>query len=138
MRDAILENFGRQLVWWTTILLELAALIVIELVIQAIRRVYWPTDEDLMQRVEKDQMAYSALKDRAAKAAESGEAEGFELQDIIPVMDAPRAGGKRRFGLRRKGGDGLGQSGEDHDASMFTPQTEEGSRSESVGKPVGH
>ncbi|KAK0383760.1 hypothetical protein NLU13_9671 [Sarocladium strictum] len=102
VHDAIIENFGRTLIWWTIVLLELAALIVLELVIQAVRRVYWPTDEDLMQRLEKDEKAYRALMERA-KEADAGEGEGFEMQDLIPVMDGKGEQGKRRFGFRRKG-----------------------------------
>ena len=98
--------------WWTIILLELAALIVLELVIQAVRRVYWPTDEDLMQRVEKDERAYNALKERAREAdAGDGEGEGFEMQDLVPEMDG---GKRRRFGLgRNKKGAEEGVEGED-------------------------
>ncbi|KAF5021572.1 hypothetical protein F66182_6401 [Fusarium sp. NRRL 66182] len=49
-----INNHGRSLAWWTTVLLELVVLIVIELVVQAVRRVYFPNDQDLMQRIEKD------------------------------------------------------------------------------------
>lgn len=91
VRDAFLENFGRRLVWWTIGLLEVGALVVMDLVIQAIRRVYWPTDEDLMQRVEKDEAARKALFDRAA-AMEKGETEGVELQDLVPRMDERKKG----------------------------------------------
>ncbi|KAF4998265.1 hypothetical protein FGRMN_3314 [Fusarium graminum] len=54
VRDAFIDNFGRTLQWWTLVLLELIVLIVIDLVVQAVRRVYFPSDQDLMQRIEKD------------------------------------------------------------------------------------
>lgn len=63
VRDAFLYNFGRQLLWWLAVLLELAVLIVIDLAIQSIRRVYWPTDQDLMQRIEKDGQVESVFED---------------------------------------------------------------------------
>ncbi|GKT58466.1 phospholipid-translocating P-type ATPase [Colletotrichum tofieldiae] len=53
IRHAFLQNFGRTLSFWTTILLALAAVICLELVVDAIRRVYWPHDVDLMQRLER-------------------------------------------------------------------------------------
>ncbi|KAI5461679.1 hypothetical protein BGZ63DRAFT_424547 [Mariannaea sp. PMI_226] len=53
VRDAFIHNFGHTLSWWTIVFLELATLVVMELVVQAVRRVYWPTDQDLMQRIEK-------------------------------------------------------------------------------------
>lgn len=118
VRDAIFDNFGRSLMWWTIILLELAALCVLELLVQAVRRVYWPTDEDLMQRVEKDAGAYRALQERARDAdagmGEGGDGEGFEMQDLVPTMDG-RGGkkGKRRFGFGRKEKEDDEQTGED-------------------------
>lgn len=48
------RNFGAHLEWWTTLLLAFTGPIMLELVVQSVRRVYWPTDTDLMQRMEKD------------------------------------------------------------------------------------
>ena len=78
VRDAFLDNFGRKLKWWTTILLELVALIVIELVVQSIRRVYFPTDQDLMQRIEQDHDVQDIFKDNA-NTAEKGEVENSNI-----------------------------------------------------------
>ncbi|KAK4089232.1 hypothetical protein Purlil1_6221 [Purpureocillium lilacinum] len=54
VRDSFLRNFGRELQWWVTMLLGLTVLVALELVAQGVRRVYWPTDQDLMQRIERD------------------------------------------------------------------------------------
>lgn len=64
VRDAFIHNFGHTLSWWTIVLLELAALVVMELVVQAVRRVYWPTDQDLMQRIEKDNLVHGLFEDQ--------------------------------------------------------------------------
>jgi phospholipid-translocating ATPase len=48
------QHFGTQLIWWTTILLTLAALTVFDLGVQAVRRVYFPTETDLWQERERD------------------------------------------------------------------------------------
>ncbi|WYZ38535.1 hypothetical protein EsH8_III_000449 [Colletotrichum jinshuiense] len=69
IRHAFLENFGRTLSFWTTILLALSTVMILELVVDAIRRVYWPHDVDLMQRLERD-----ALK--ASRESEAGQGEG--------------------------------------------------------------
>lgn len=74
VRHAFLDNFGHTLGWWTLLLLELITLVVMDLVVQSIRRVYWPTDQDLMQRIEKDSDIKSIFKDNAT-AAERGEAD---------------------------------------------------------------
>ncbi|KAL7922515.1 hypothetical protein ACQKWADRAFT_292662 [Trichoderma austrokoningii] len=87
VRDAFLHAFGDRLSWWTTLLLTLATLIIIELAVQAIRRVYWPTDQDLMQRIEKDTNSKQILRRYAAGGAgdlEKGkaQAQGIELEEI--------------------------------------------------------
>ncbi|KAG5921586.1 hypothetical protein E4U53_003780 [Claviceps sorghi] len=54
VRGAFVDHFGRHPDWWATLALALAALVVLDLAVQAVRRVYWPTDQDLMQRIERD------------------------------------------------------------------------------------
>jgi phospholipid-translocating ATPase len=83
VRRAFLDNFGRQLSWWTTLLLALATLVVMDLVVQAVRRVYWPTDQDLMQRIEKDANARQALRDHAALTEAGIVDEDIEMQELI-------------------------------------------------------
>lgn len=79
VRDGFIHNFGNTLLWWVIILLELAALIVLDLAVQSIGRVYFPNDVDLMQRIEKD----------AAKKAVKGEKDAdVEMQDV----DVPESG----------------------------------------------
>lgn len=53
VQRAFLDNYGRTLTWWATGLLVLLTLIVVELIVGAVRRVYWPGDYDVMQRLEK-------------------------------------------------------------------------------------
>ncbi|KAG6124324.1 hypothetical protein E4U12_008342 [Claviceps purpurea] len=102
VRNAFLHNFGRQLSWWATLLLALAALIVMDLVVQSVRRVYWPTDQDLMQRVEKDEQARQALYEGFAGDADGvagGLAcgEDIEMQDIgVGDFGADKSRGKER------------------------------------------
>ncbi|RGP80544.1 phospholipid-translocating atpase [Fusarium longipes] len=76
VRDAFIDNFGRTLQWWTIVLLELITLISIDLVVQAIRRVYFPSDQDLMQRIEKDGNVDRVFGD--GKDVEEGDAEAEE------------------------------------------------------------
>lgn len=82
VRRGFLDNFGRQLSWWTTLLVALATLVVMDLVVQGVRRVYWPTDQDLMQRIEKDSSARKALREHAA-LREQGVGDDVEMQDLM-------------------------------------------------------
>ncbi|CAH0020978.1 unnamed protein product [Clonostachys rhizophaga] len=80
VHDTFIHNFGRQLSWWVTVLLSLATLVVIELVVQSIRRVYFPTDQDLMQRIEKDADSAKAIE-RKAYSSKNG-VEVMEMQNV--------------------------------------------------------
>jgi phospholipid-translocating ATPase len=85
VRDSFIHNFGHRLSWWTTLLLGLATPILMELAMQAVRRVYWPTDQDLMQRIEKDSNSKEILRKYAADGAgdlETGNAQGIELEEM--------------------------------------------------------
>lgn len=46
------KGFGTQALWWITCVLTLAALIIFELCACALRRVYFPKDQDLWQEIE--------------------------------------------------------------------------------------
>lgn len=83
VRRGFLDNFGRQVSWWTTLLVALATLVIMDLVVQGVRRVYWPTDEDLMQRIEKDAGARQALREHAALQEAGVEDDDVEMQDLI-------------------------------------------------------
>lgn len=93
VRRAFIDNFGRQLSWWTTLLVALATLVVLDLVVQGIRRVYWPTDQDLMQRIEKDAGAREALREHAALT--EGRDEDIEMQDLISQRGRASVAGER-------------------------------------------
>ncbi|KAG6002044.1 hypothetical protein E4U21_003558 [Claviceps maximensis] len=85
VRKAFLHNFGRQLSWWTTLLLALATLVVVDLVVQSVRRVYWPTDQDLMQRIEKNADATRAVCAKGEDVEDieaGGREEDIEMRNI--------------------------------------------------------
>lgn len=96
VRRSFIHHFGRELNWWTTLLIALATLVIIDLVVQSVRRVYWPTDQDLMQRIEKDAGAREALREHAART-EAGflsDMEDIEMRDLNLVPG--RVDGRRR------------------------------------------
>ncbi|KFA79859.1 hypothetical protein S40288_03763 [Stachybotrys chartarum IBT 40288] len=128
VRDGFIENFGRQLLWWATVLLGLTILVVAELVLQAVRRVYWPNDQDLMQRIEKDALAQGKLRDQA-QAAERGETDGIELRELIAESERDRAIRKQEKKKNRRGFKGRkakasGNAYEDYRPPNFTPPEE--------------
>lgn len=74
MRDAFIYNFGRKPTWWLTAVMALAMVIVFELAVSAVRRIFWPQDQDLMQEAEKHAGMLDVMREHAAEAGEAGEA----------------------------------------------------------------
>jgi phospholipid-translocating ATPase len=71
VRDAFIQNFGRDAGWWITGILTLTAVVVLELVMASLRRVYWPRDQDLMQELEKDEGIMEVMREHAAERGEA-------------------------------------------------------------------
>jgi hypothetical protein len=71
VKDSFLKKFGRDLIWWATVLVTLMAVVTLELVVNAMRRVYWPHDQDFMQRIERDQGVSSIFREHALELGES-------------------------------------------------------------------
>ncbi|KAK4040010.1 hypothetical protein C8A01DRAFT_35977 [Parachaetomium inaequale] len=72
VRDAFLQGFGRERMWWLVHFVVLSALVVFELGVTAVRKSLWPTDRDLMQEVEHVQGVKDVL--RGHVAGDGGEA----------------------------------------------------------------
>ncbi|KAM0280053.1 hypothetical protein ACHAQH_004248 [Verticillium albo-atrum] len=78
IRRAFIDNFGHTLNFWAVVLVALGAVLVMELLVNASRRVYFPHDVDLMQRVEREET--KALKRGAVIDPE--EVDGVEVVDV--------------------------------------------------------
>lgn len=87
VRDEFMQNFGRQLMWWATTCIALTTPIILELAVQAVRRVYWPTDQDLMQRIERDEDSMRLLHEFSVdqEAGLGGLDEAEKVADDVKV-----------------------------------------------------
>ncbi|KAJ4864011.1 cation transport ATPase (P-type) domain-containing protein [Trichoderma breve] len=95
VRDEFIHNFGPRLSWWTSLVLGLVTPIIMELAVQAVRRVYFPTDQDLMQRIEKDANSKEILKKYAMDGGadvEAGNTQGIELEEMRLPSDQREEG----------------------------------------------
>ncbi|KAK8062978.1 phospholipid-translocating ATPase [Apiospora hydei] len=73
VHGGFIHIFGRQLWWWASVALGLVAVVGLELVLKAIARVYFPTDAEQWQEIERAGNVKQVLKEHAA---EHGEAAG--------------------------------------------------------------
>ncbi|KAF9874871.1 phospholipid-translocating P-type ATPase [Colletotrichum karsti] len=88
VRHAFLDNFGHTLNFWAVVFVTLSAVVIFELLLNAIRRVYMPQDVDFMQRLERD-----GRKGRG----------GVEAEDEATVLEV--------IGQKQDGGNGASSEG---------------------------
>ena len=74
VHNAFVENFGRSAVWWFTAAVVLSAVIIFELAVAAVRRVFRPRDQDLMQELQQDSGFVSLMEEHADNRAAGGDA----------------------------------------------------------------
>ncbi|KAH8878599.1 phospholipid-translocating P-type ATPase [Thozetella sp. PMI_491] len=74
VRNAFLRNFGRNPVWWFTGIAALGAVLTFEIWVKSIRRMFWPSDQQLMQEIEHYKGVMDVLKEHAAERGEAGAA----------------------------------------------------------------
>ncbi|KAH8664203.1 hypothetical protein BX600DRAFT_382033 [Xylariales sp. PMI_506] len=78
VRSGFVITFGHQLLWWTSCLLAVAAVIVFEFCVTSLRRVYFPKDQDLWQEIER-----SGDVDRIVELYDCENADHHEENDSI-------------------------------------------------------
>ncbi|KAF2703502.1 P-type ATPase [Pleomassaria siparia CBS 279.74] len=74
VRHALIQTFGDSLAWWLCLILIVATCLVFEIGTQSLRKVYFPSDEDVFQTLEKD----PAVKRRFEEAASAELQQGWD------------------------------------------------------------
>jgi phospholipid-translocating ATPase len=75
IKNSFLHGFGRQPLWWITFLLAAAAVIIFELCVTSLRRVYFPKDQDLWQELERLGASKVLEEHAATSGVERGEVQ---------------------------------------------------------------
>ncbi|KAK4152472.1 hypothetical protein C8A00DRAFT_34827 [Chaetomidium leptoderma] len=89
IRDAFLEGFGKDAMWWLVHFVVLSALVVFELGVTAMRKSLWPTDRDLMQEMEHVKGVKQVLREHAAAdGGETGIVGEVDADGVVEVGDA--------------------------------------------------
>lgn len=97
VRDAFLYGFGRNLLWWLTLLLILTACIVFELVVASGRAGLFPTDVDVFQELEQDLGIRKRFEEAAAMEMQQGWDRGKKKSSL--EIEVEQAEQLRREGL---------------------------------------
>ncbi|KAI1770052.1 phospholipid-translocating P-type ATPase [Hypoxylon cercidicola] len=103
VRGSFIHEFGNKLGWWATAGATIAAVLALELGLTALRRIYFPRDQDLWQEIEREGGVSEVLKEHAAEEGraatvatgdqESADGDDLERQRLSPVLSAGSSGG---------------------------------------------
>lgn len=117
--------------------MALSIVIVFELSVSAVRRIFWPQDQDLMQEAEKYAGVLNAMKEHAAETGEAGAAAtdgGGKRTSRDSLADGPRPSQQQQQQQNEWGDHGAGRpakrrsrkiSGDVYGAPAFTATPEE-------------
>jgi len=123
VRGTFIQNFGKTLNYWATMVLLLLTLISVELFWAAIRRIYFPNDTDIMQRVEKDdEMMRRMEMELDRERGESEEEPQRQAAADVPMVVAPTP---PRNTVENAGGRWTRRSGDYNRQSIVEPVEEE-------------
>ena len=97
VEDGFVERFGQNVLWWLTLILAVAACILYELGVRAVKCAFWPTDVEVFQALEKDPVARARFEAAAAETLRQGW-EGREEESLVSLLGWK--GGRRRRSWR--------------------------------------
>lgn len=72
VKHGFLSRFGRNPLWWVTVVLILVSVLAFEFAIIALRSAYWPTDTDVFQELEKDLDVRKRFEEASALELQQG------------------------------------------------------------------
>jgi len=82
VKGGLLERFGRNALWWLTLILILFAVLLYELAVSSIRAMIWPTDVDIFQQYEQDPGFRKRFQEAAAEELQLGWDQGTKKTDL--------------------------------------------------------
>ncbi|KEF53499.1 phospholipid-translocating ATPase [Exophiala aquamarina CBS 119918] len=85
VHGALLHRFGRNLLWWTTLMLIVLAVCVLEFSIKAISVTMFPSDVDVFQGLEKDPEVRRRFDESAAPLLQ----QGWDRDEKTQTKDKP-------------------------------------------------
>jgi phospholipid-translocating ATPase len=65
VRDGLLDRFGRNALWWLTLIAIVLSFLLLELAVKALKAAFFPSDVELFQVFEKDQKLRQRFEDSA-------------------------------------------------------------------------
>ncbi|KAF2103894.1 P-type ATPase [Rhizodiscina lignyota] len=87
VRDAFFSRFGRNPLWWLTLILILSAVVIFEIAVASLRAGLWPTDVDTFQALEQDLEIRKRFEEAAATELQQGWDRGKKKSSMEIARD---------------------------------------------------
>ena len=85
VREGFLERFGRNTLWWLTLILVLAACWVLETAIKAAQRSWFPNDADCFRELEKDSAIKRRFEQATMDTTTSSKFDPTEVNELLSI-----------------------------------------------------
>ncbi|KAL8703202.1 MAG: hypothetical protein Q9201_003621 [Fulgogasparrea decipioides] len=82
VRDGLLDRFGRNALWWLTLILIVVACCGLEICVKALKVAFLPEDEDVFRELEKDEKARKRLERAAAMGLKDPASEEYSTAGV--------------------------------------------------------
>ena len=88
VNHGLTERFGRNPLWWLTLVLGVMAVVLFEIMIKSIRTVIWPTDVDTFQALEHDHEVRERFEAASADLLKQQRSRDAEKASLDPEREA--------------------------------------------------
>ncbi|KAI9731020.1 MAG: hypothetical protein M1834_005483 [Cirrosporium novae-zelandiae] len=131
VNGALLNRFGKELLWWTCILLIITSVILFEIALCTFKNAFLPSDVDVFQEFEQDQFLKKRFEEAAANELQQGWDRGKKKsslevareqavqtareEQVQALLDRPRVMWEQRKGKGKGKGKGKRKGGNSAD-----------------------
>ncbi|KIX08736.1 uncharacterized protein Z518_03393 [Rhinocladiella mackenziei CBS 650.93] len=118
VKRGFLDQFGRNPLWWITLLLIILVICLLEVIIKAVTAAFWPSDIDIFQGFEQDREVRKRFEEAAADLLQQGWDRGTKKSSleltreaavqaereaqVQELLDQPRNMDERKSWIRRR------------------------------------
>lgn len=82
VRDAFVHQFGRNILWWLTLIVTVLAVSLLELLLKSVKAIYFPNDVEVFQVLERDVEIKRRFEESAADLLQSGWSRGTKKSSL--------------------------------------------------------
>jgi phospholipid-translocating ATPase len=87
VKDGILERFGRNPLWWCSLIGIVVSCVLFEIGVRTVKGVFFPTDVEVFQQLEKDPAVRQRFEEASASELQAGWTHEKSGPEIRPVSD---------------------------------------------------